>query len=183
MNLVETSKSDNTLSHRFQRVRKSIRDAMASGELTRKLAGGLALAIGFTQMQRVVAVPRKMQMTISTCVFTGIIGHPGIGYEHYDARRLAVRVAVSKRATLSRRGSNGRIPLTIVNVSTNGAGFMYLTPLTAGSQLTLRVTGRTGDHLTIQCIVVWCKKTGSGRFRIGAEFLRLLDQNEDPQTI
>jgi PilZ domain-containing protein len=119
-------------------------------------------------------------MKISTNVFAGIIGHPGVGYEHYDARQRAVRIAVSKRATLCQKGLV-RIPLTIVNFSSSGAGFMYLTPLLAGNQFILRATGRTGDHVTIQCIVVWYKKTGSGRFRIGAQFLRLLDQNEEPQ--
>jgi hypothetical protein len=122
-------------------------------------------------------------MKISTNVFAGIIGHLGVGSEPYDTRRLAERFAVSKRATLSRRGSAVRIPLTIVNLSASGAGFMYLTPVISGSQFTLRVVGRTGDQLVIQCMAVWCKKTGSRRFRIGAEFLRLLDQSEESPAI
>ena len=122
-------------------------------------------------------------MQISTDVFEGIIGHPNVNFDTDGTRRLSSRVAVSKRATLSPTGSTDRIPMTIVDVSVGGVGFIYSTPLTPGEEFILRVTGRSGNSLVVECTVRWCKTTCSGRCRIGAEFMRLIDEENELEQL
>jgi hypothetical protein len=82
---------------------------------------------------------------------------------------------LSKRETLCHRRSAVEIPITIVDVSSGGAGFIYSSPLVPGEQFVLRITGREGDGVVVECAVRWQMKTGSGRCRIGSEFIRVMD--------
>jgi hypothetical protein len=120
-------------------------------------------------------------MKISKDILEGIIGHSVITPDAQDQNRLSRRILVSKRATLAHAGSAVRIPITIVDVAAGGAGFIYLSPLVPGEQFILRVTGRDGNHLTAHCIVRWFMKTCTGRFRIGSEFIRRIDDMRELQ--
>ena len=120
-------------------------------------------------------------MKISHDVLEGIIGHPVGSSDERGESRLSRRVAVSKRATVCHRGSAVEIPITILDVSSGGVGFIYSSPLCPGEQFVLRLTGRDGDGVVVECAVRWHMKTGSGRCRIGSEFIQVMDYDEQLQ--
>ena len=120
-------------------------------------------------------------MKISSNILAGIIGRQNLNFDKDGTRRFANRVVVSKRATLCRAGSVVRIPITIVDLSNGGVGFINSTQPASGDKIVLRVTDQTGVRLAIECIVRWCKTTGSGRCRVGAEFLTLVEDEEELQ--
>jgi hypothetical protein len=112
-------------------------------------------------------------MRISTYAFESIIGHSATAQNEPGRNRSSRRVAVSKRTTLAHAGSTQQVPVTIIDVSLGGSSFICLSPLVPDEQFILRITGRDGKRVTVHCLVRWCSRTGSGRFRIGAEFLNL----------
>jgi hypothetical protein len=113
-------------------------------------------------------------MMIAMDAFEGIVGHAVLVADDPGTNRFSPRVKVSKRARMS-YGSNVTVAVTIIDVSEGGVGFIFLSLLLPDEQFILRVTGRDGDRVGVHCLVRWCQRTGSGRFRIGAEFLRLID--------
>jgi PilZ domain len=120
-------------------------------------------------------------MRVSADVIEEIIGHRVGSLCEQGNNRRSCRIAVSKRATLTHIGSAIQIPITVVNVSAGGVGFIYSSPLVPGELFTLRITGQDGDGVTVECSVRWHMKTGSGRCRIGAEFIRLIDEETNLQ--
>jgi hypothetical protein len=122
-------------------------------------------------------------MKISNDVFEGIIGHPTATADAKDKNRRTHRIAVSKRATFCHAGSAVRVPITIIDFSLGGVRFIHLSPLLPSEQFILHIAGRDGDQVTVHCLVRWCTKTSSGRFRVGSEFLRLIDNEEALQPL
>jgi hypothetical protein len=118
-------------------------------------------------------------MNIANHVLEGIIGHSVVGPNDTGRNRQARRVAVSKRATLSHTGSAVHIPITIIDIAAGGVGFIYLSPLVPGERFILRVNRRNGQPIIAHCMVRWFMKTGNGKYRIGSEFLCLVDEKAE----
>jgi len=119
------------------------------------------------------------QMQISAELVEGIIGQSNVSFDQGGTRRQSYRAPVCRQATLSQRGLMVRVPVTVVDISLGGIGFLHSTALGSGESYLVRIAGQNGDRLAVECVVRWCKPAGSDQYRIGAEFVKLIDDEEE----
>jgi hypothetical protein len=113
-------------------------------------------------------------MKLSSVILLGISGRLT-----HDSDGVTIdSLGVSKRAIMSRLGSTVLIPVTIVSVTAGSFGIINLAAMHQGEQFNLRVSGRSGNRHTVRCLVIGCTKTASKRFRIDAEMLHSMEDNE-----
>jgi hypothetical protein len=116
-------------------------------------------------------------MQFSNEFFQNIVGHSAFALDEHESKRLSHRIGIAKRATLAPGGSTPQVPATVIDLSLGGVGFICLLPCVPAEEFTLRIVGRQGQRIAVQCRVCWCSKSGSGRFQVGAEFLKLVEQS------
>jgi hypothetical protein len=122
-------------------------------------------------------------MKLSTDILTRIIGRADVNFDQDGTRRFASRVSVTKRATVCRLGSKVPIPVTIVDLSIGGVGLLNITCPAPGDQFILNLCSQTGERISVQCVVRWAMEIANSRYRVGAEFVSLVDADDSQQPM
>jgi hypothetical protein len=123
--------------------------------------------------------PMVLPMKLPTQVLVRILGGTNVKFRGGGTQRMAGRAGMSLAASVLAISKNStKVPraVTITDISSMGVGMVRAEPMMPRSEFILFLPCEAGTSVGIRCAVQWCRKDFEGRFKIGADFLEITEE-------
>ena len=121
-------------------------------------------------------------MKLPTQVLVKILGGTNVRFRGGGTQRLAGRADMRLSASMlpiSKNSPKIPRPVTVTDISALGAGILRTEAMMPRSEFVLYLPCDGGTSIGIRCEVQWCRKDFQGGFKIGADFLYIVEEEAD----
>ncbi len=117
-----------------------------------------------------------------SAVYAGGPACDGAGAERRRAERCAFHAPLVVEPVVDDVMQQA-VTVLLQDYSAVGIGFLHSTTMAQHTALLMRLPCERGGSMTVVCRVVRCRAGETGVFRIGAEFVRVLDGGREPHGV